>query len=227
MDDCNKLIIPEVEIDMDLLERDPAAFSSDFDQKGRPASVSHVSWDTFPDKPEVGIRIGWCRDLLLLKYYVKEREILGTFTQDGSDVYKDSCVEVFLSPENRDYYYNFEFNCLGSCLAQVGPGRSNRSVTGPELLSELKRVPSVGRSPYHRYHEGLAGEADVWNLMLVIPASLFYREDIQSFQGIRMRGNLYKCGDGLETPHYLSWNPVLSDEPDFHRPEYFGELWFS
>ena len=92
MDDCNKLIIPEVEADFDLLEKDPGAFSSDFDQKGRPASVSIASWSAFPDVPEVRIRIGWVGNSLLLKYYVKEREILGTYTQDGSDVFSYNFV---------------------------------------------------------------------------------------------------------------------------------------
>jgi len=227
MDDFNKLIIPEVEVDFDLLKSDPKAFSSDFDQKGRPASVSHVSWDSYPDKPDVRIRIGWSGEFLLLKFIVKEREILGTFTQDGSDVYKDSCAEIFLSPENSDHYYNFEFNCLGTCLAQVGTQRENREILGTDILSGIRRISSLERSPYHKYHEGLVDEAEVWSLLLVIPSSAFVRDSISNFQGFRMRGNFYKCGDNLETPHYLSWNPVLTEQPDFHRPEFFGELWFS
>ena len=38
--------------------------------------------------------------------------------------------------------------------------------------------------------------------------------------------NFYKCGDKQVEPHYLSWNPVLTDNPDFHRPEYFGKVIF-
>lgn len=25
-------------------------------------------------------------------------------------------------------------------------------------------------------------------------------------------------------PHYVSWNPIGTSSPDFHRPEYFGVL---
>ena len=39
-----------------------------------------------------------------------------------------------------------------------------------------------------------------------------------------LRGNFYKCGDDAAFPHYGMWSPVLTGEPDFHRPEYFGEL---
>ncbi|MDA3958846.1 carbohydrate-binding family 9-like protein [Oceanispirochaeta sp.] len=227
MDHCSKLIIPEVAPDFDLLSQDPQKFSSDFDQMGRPASIQNVPWPEYPDKPDVQFRIAWYQNYLLLKYYVREREILGTFTQDGSDVFKDSCVELFLSPENKEYYYNFEFNCLGSVLAQVGVERKEREVPEKSILDRIVRIPSLGTSPYHHYHEGLVDEAPSWSLMLVIPTSAFFKESYDTFKGLKMQGNLYKCGDLLQTPHYLCWNPVMSESPDFHKTEFFGELWFS
>lgn len=226
-DGVNKLIVPEVDINLDLLKSDPQKFSDLFDQLGRPASLDHAPWKDFPEKPEVKFRIAWSSGLLLLKFTVREREILGSCTKDLTDVFKDSCVEIFLSPEGRDYYYNLEFNCLGSCLAQKGSGREEREILSQDVLDRIIRIPSLGRDPLHRYHEGLADEADSWTLMLVIPSSVFIHETIDSFAGIRMKGNLYKCGDELESPHYLCWNRIGSESPDFHRPEYFGEIWFS
>ena len=41
-----------------------------------------------------------------------------------------------------------------------------------------------------------------------------------------MYGNFFKCGDLTEQAHYLSWNPVTSEQPDFHRPQDFGLLRF-
>jgi hypothetical protein len=41
-----------------------------------------------------------------------------------------------------------------------------------------------------------------------------------------LRANFYKCGDGTSVPHYLSWNQVITETPDFHRPEFFGEISF-
>ncbi|MDC7233175.1 MAG: carbohydrate-binding family 9-like protein [Spirochaetales bacterium] len=227
MPDTQKLVIPEVEADLSLLESDPEGFSELFDQLGRPASIGNAPWKEFPDKPEVSFRTAWSGNLMFLKYTVKEREILGSFARDFSDVYKDSCVELFLSPEEKDYYYNLEFNCIGSCLMQKGPGRENREVFSQDIADRIIRIPSLGREPIHRFHEGLAAEAASWSLMLVIPASVFTYETIDSFKGVRMKGNLYKCGDELETPHYLCWNRIETEQPDFHRPDFFGELWFS
>ena len=50
---------------------------------------------------------------------------------------------------------------------------------------------------------------------------------IQSFfveSGMQLRGNFYKCGNLTEQKHYLSWNAIESDTPNFHKPECFGVL---
>ena len=38
--------------------------------------------------------------------------------------------------------------------------------------------------------------------------------------------NLYKCGYNLSHPHFLSWRPIRTEKPYFHRPEFFGEVTF-
>jgi hypothetical protein len=42
----------------------------------------------------------------------------------------------------------------------------------------------------------------------------------------KIMGNFYKCADETISPHYLSWNPIDAPAPDFHRPEFFGEIHF-
>ena len=44
--------------------------------------------------------------------------------------------------------------------------------------------------------------------------------------GARMKANFYKCGDKLQTPHFLSWNRIDLPSPNFHRPDFFGTLEF-
>ncbi|MDE7147331.1 MAG: hypothetical protein K2O20_02960, partial [Duncaniella sp.] len=41
---------------------------------------------------------------------------------------------------------------------------------------------------------------------------------------IELRGNFYKCASGTSQPHYLSWTPVPTPEPDFHQPQHFGQI---
>ncbi|MBQ8016189.1 MAG: hypothetical protein IJ264_08415 [Clostridia bacterium] len=65
-----------------------------------------------------------------------------------------------------------------------------------------------------------------WGYEIFIPDSL-----VSSLYGVehhtnecRMKGNFYKCGDGTDFPHYGAHFPVKTENPDFHRPEYFGNI---
>ena len=44
--------------------------------------------------------------------------------------------------------------------------------------------------------------------------------------GVVWRANFYKCGDQTLHPHWLTWSPVAFPKPQFHLPEFFGELVF-
>ena len=38
-----------------------------------------------------------------------------------------------------------------------------------------------------------------------------------------VKGNFYKCDETIH-PHFGTWNRVIAPQPDFHRPECFGEM---
>jgi hypothetical protein len=62
--------------------------------------------------------------------------------------------------------------------------------------------------------------------VLSIPYSTFFLHDIKTLEGQTIRANFYKCGDKLQSPHYLSWNPISLPKPNFHCPDFFGILHF-
>ena len=65
-----------------------------------------------------------------------------------------------------------------------------------------------------------------WEMTIVIPAtSLTHNKDVQ-LKGLKSNANFYKCGDKSAEEHYLSWNSIATERPDFHRPEYFGSIIF-
>ena len=45
-----------------------------------------------------------------------------------------------------------------------------------------------------------------------------------TLDGQKVRGNIYKCGDKLPVPHFISWSPISTPAPDFHCPRFFGEM---
>jgi hypothetical protein len=63
-------------------------------------------------------------------------------------------------------------------------------------------------------------------MLIVVPVSAYWQSGLETFRGVEARGNFYKCGDNLTIPHYLSWNPVEAEMPNFHMPFYFGDIHF-
>lgn len=153
-----------------------------------------------------------------LRMTCKEREPRAVYRQYNDPVYTDSCLEFFAAWADGlsdARYMNLEMNSNGALLSAIGAGRKARipvrTVTGGAL-------PQV-KATIHPQD---------WNVTALIPLELLerlYGIPAATFRpGYRFRGNFYKCGDETPQPHYGMWSPVLTEKPDFHRPEYFGEL---
>lgn len=183
--------------------------------------IACVNWPEYPYQPEVKFRVAHTGKEILLHYQVVEASVRAVATHDDGKVWEDACVEFFLSPEGNDFYYNFECNCAGKLLLHGGPAGGERPGASEEILKSVKRWASLGTEPF----EERIGEC-AWEVALVIPASAIFRHEITDLNGQTMRGNFYKCGDLLQTPHFLSWSPIELPQPKFHCPEFFGELKF-
>lgn len=184
--------------------------------------ISSLNWEDFPYQPEVAFRIGYHNDEIWLKYYIKEARVLANRTETNSATHRDSCLEFFLDPRGNGNYYNFEVNAIGTTHLAYGPGRKNRTFIPPELIEDKIKVTStLGKEPFA---EKTVEQS--WEMTMVIPVEiLVYHKGIK-LPGLKARANFYKCGDDSTMPHYLSWNHVHTDRPDFHTPEYFGTLQF-
>ena len=184
-------------------------------------AIACVNWAEYPYQPEVKYRVAHIGDAILLHYQVTEASVRAVATADDGRVWEDACVEFFLSPEGNDFYYNFECNCAGKLLLHGGEAGSERPGASENVLKSIKRWASLGTEPF----EERVGEC-TWEVALVIPTSAIFRHSIDSLNGKVMRANFYKCGDLLQTPHFLSWAPIELPKPKFHCPEFFGELVF-
>jgi hypothetical protein len=183
--------------------------------------IDTLNWESHTYKPEVRFKIAWSNSEIYLKYYVREKSIRAEKSEINQMVCEDSCVEFFVSPANDGLYYNFEFNPIGVFLAGSGHGRHDSKVIDPALLKGIRTLGSEGKEPFSERvsdHE--------WQLTVAIDSSAFSRHTITDLRGMIMKANFYKCGDKLEEPHYVTWNPVLTENPDYHRPEFFGTLIF-
>lgn len=178
--------------------------------------LTFVNWPEYPYLPESDVRLSLSDDALHIEYRVNEQAVLARFDQDGDCVWTDSCIECFIRPSNSDVYYNIECSCIGTLLIGQGEGRSGRKHLSPALLDTISRWSSLGREPF-----GLRNEPTQWDLCLAIPFTVF-GDDSAVFADPTFKGNIYKCGDDLPTPHFLSLFPIPIAEPNFHRPDHFG-----
>lgn len=182
--------------------------------------VNTVNWADYPYTPDVQFRIAHTDDAILLHFRVKEASVRAIAGHDNGPVWEDACVEFFSVPADDDIYYNMECNCAGTLL--IGGGaKGNRQHAPQEVLDKVQRWASLGRESF----EERVGECS-WEVALVIPYSAYFLHNITSLDGKQVRANFYKCGDGLQTPHFLSWNPIELPQPNFHCPEFFGMLRF-
>jgi hypothetical protein len=184
--------------------------------------IGELNWKNFDYRPEVYFAAARSRNEFLLKYHVRERWFKAEKTLPNQEVYEDSCVEFFVAPSDDGIYYNFEFNAIGTCLMGSGTGRHDRKRSDPSVIAGIRYLASAGSLPLPERE----GDFE-WKLTLAIPFSTLFLHSVDGRKGDVLKANFYKCGDKLSVPHYLSWNPVTTEKPDFHRPEYFGLLEFA
>lgn len=185
-------------------------------------SISCINWPgQFPYKPEVSFKIMHNNDCIFLQYFVMENEIMALVAEDNGPVSTDSCVEFFMLLNDESYYYNAEFSCIGKTLLAFRKERQGAVRADSSIIRQIKKFPSLGADPIEKKQ----GEFQ-WDLLVAIPVTAYWNSGLKSFKGLKAKGNFYKCGDGLTTPHYLSWKPIFTEKPDFHTPQFFCDIEF-
>jgi hypothetical protein len=195
--------------------------SAIMDERNEKLLIDTLNWKGYTYKPEVELSVSYSDHEIFLKYYITEDYFKAEKTETNQMVCEDSCVEFFVSPEDDGIYYNLEFNGIGTCLLGTGTGRENSIRADPEVISKIRRLTSVGEKPVNETE----GEFK-WTITIAIPFEVFFHHKIKKLKGKTFRANFYKCGDMLKVPHYVTWNPVGTEEPDYHQPYYFGLLRF-
>ncbi len=195
--------------------------------------IDIVNWDGYNGNynPNVkfGIAYSSANDEIYLQYRVKESAVKAVYGQDaGSAPYKDSCLEFFCIPDSISRaYYNLELNCIAKGTFAGGAERTGRTKYGDDVLSQIRRHSTLGNEAFG-IKEAPAGECFEYTLTVALPIRLFSlsAEKPLKLKGKTIKGNFYKCGDDMPQAHYLSWNPIPIEKPNFHTPACFGNLHF-
>ena len=184
------------------------------------ASVNNYKWiecekyETFAKLVYVK---GWG---FLCQMTCMESSPAATYTTFDDPVCLDSCMEFFAIWDNEsEDYLNIESNSIGTMCIGFGMSRDSRRTARRYLpLEEMFVMNPVV-------------EDDRWSLTMEIPIEKlqkFYKNiTAETFvSGYTFTGNFYKTGgaDITGNEHYGMWNEVGTENPDFHRPEYFGKF---
>lgn len=201
---------------LDVLDLSSVGFL--MEMKAQREYIDVVNWKEFPYKPIAAFDIARTDTNLYIRYFVKGNELKATYDTDNSPVHKDSCVEFFMKKEEDHNYMNFEFNCIGTCDAARRQSREIKKSLTTDEYAMIRRYASLETKPFEKKSGVFA-----WELVVSIPFTLMGLQPQNLPE--KILGNFYKCADDTDTPHFVSWNPIPLEQPDFHCPQFFGEIY--
>lgn len=193
----------------ELGDFDPGRMPAPFDV-GESAPIALYPWADSGYHPAAFARVLWHEEGLLALMAAQEPEPRAVIEDIGGAVYTDSCLEFFFGSDAGGPYINLEINPRGVYHLGVGAGRGARRVfrQPPEGVIVRAGAPKAW-----------------WAVAARLDAGFLMREaGITLAPGARLKGNFYKCAEATARPHWGTCFPVGTQKPDFHRPEWFGEL---
>ncbi len=172
----------------------------------------HACWGGAEDV-EASVRLSHEGRFLYLRFSIQEPFLRRMCTEHNQKVHTDSCMEIFFQREGQDEYVNFEFSASTKALVGRGKERSGRTLYPAFVIDQIPITLTLleNNNMRSRYRLDVAIDLVLFGLMK--------EEETTSF--IKLKGNIYKCGDELKEPHHLCYAPIVTVKADFHTPSYF------
>lgn len=185
--------------------------------------INEVNWaKDFPYCPNTTFSIARTDDSLIILYNVRGLDLRAQELETNGHMWEDSCCEFFVEDPSGDKYYNFEMNCLGFLLNGIGAGRENREIRPLEEMERITTFSSLLNNDDEVEPIEIENEIFAWTVGMIIPMDMIGIDPNNLPKSLR--GNFYKCGDKTAHTHFVSWNKIDIEKPDFHRPDFFGKL---
>lgn len=176
--------------------------------------------------PDTEFKMLYDDENIYVIFKVDDNYIKATAKAPQEKVCCDSCVEFFFTPgqDISQGYFNFETNCGGTILVRHQISRENNQ--RPLSIADIDKMDISHSLP--KLIENELNHPQTWTLEYRLPVSILknYTNVHKPASGVKWRANFYKCADGTSHPHWLTWEVIDNPLPDFHRPEFFGEIIF-
>jgi hypothetical protein len=189
-------------------------------EQAQAVPIDTYPWRTEPADLRATARLAYDDAALYALFHVVDGHIQAESRPLNGDVWRDSCVEVFVSPERvtRRHYVNIETNCAGQLLVKFGDSRSDRRAITPGQAAGFQ---------IETFHPGPANAPlptdDGWWLAARIPFDTlgeFIEIDVVPDYDAVWQGNLFyyrgapnpvhAFGDRLRRRHRTSIDPRRS-----------------
>ncbi|MBR4890623.1 MAG: carbohydrate-binding family 9-like protein [Clostridia bacterium] len=172
------------------------------------ASLDKINWPEFPCSYKTTAKLLYNENGIYVRLETDEKPLLARFSNQNDTICCDSCMEFFVRPnENDPRYINFEFNPFGTMYMSVRTSRFD-----PVFPDKDKKYFNVKSYV----------DDKKWVLQFCIPFEFI--DEIFGSHTKKIYGNLYKCGNETVKRHYATYYPIDTEQPDYHRPEFFGEF---
>ena len=191
-----------------------------------PVTLEYYMGEEPAHQPKVQARVAYDDHHLYIIWKVEDEYVLARRTKHQQDVWRDSCVEFFFTPNGdpeEQGYFNLETNCCGVKLFGIHFAGHEDDRLAADDFASIVTANSL-KSPI----DTEITQPTVWTMEYRIPLSVLEKSAKleRPKPGVTWRCNFYKCADDSSHPHWLTWSPVTNTEPSFHLPQFFGILAF-
>ena len=189
------------------------------------AGVDVFPWYQSGVRQKTSVRLACDSERIIAEFVCEDAHITSRIIELNGPVWTDSCVELFVrpDPDHSRSYFNVEINACGTLLMAWGPDRHKRQYIDFDGAKDVK----IFHSQEGMLKSELPGDLG-WRIVAPIPFHVFNRLSglkLSPQPGTRWTGNFYRCG-GASDPQHACWSPIDLPVPDFHCPDYFGDLIF-
>ena len=188
--------------------------------------IDNYPWYKAGQKQGTDVRLMYDDQNLYVQFRCEDKHIFSKETKHNGLVCLDSCVEFFatIDPASGPHYFNLEINCCGVIHMGYGEQRHGRILMDEKAA---KGITIKTSEPGPTREESPSDNG--WWVAVKVPLALigeFAGKKVQPKPGTPWKANFYRCG-GKTDDQYAVWNPIPWKQPDYHRPEFFGELTFA
>jgi len=188
--------------------------------------ITHFSWIDPDFRPLTHVKMCYDQDYVYVIFQVQDQYVRALATEINGEVWEDAAVEFFFAPDTAKpmIYFNLEINCIGTPLMFYIQKPMTDYIMLPEADIRKIKIASSLQGPI----EEEIADPITWTIEYKIPLAMidFYANVTMPAPGVTWKANFFKIATNNSNEHFVTWSPVISENPNFHQPQYFGCLKF-